>query len=126
MTRYEKLDGTVPGFGIPMNTKLIEESIFTEKPFAKALILEENETPIGVVTYFHNPYRMRFFVHDLFIQEKYRGKGYGSKVFNYLCQEAKNLGYIEFEWWCLNWNKPSIGFYKNKLGAKTMTDCTVF
>ncbi len=54
-----------------------------------------------------------------------RGQGIGKILLSYLGKLAKERGCGRVEWWCLDWNKPSIEFYK-KLGAKAMEDWTVY
>ena len=61
----------------------------------------------------------------LFILDEYRGKGYGKALFRKLAQTAKEREYGRIEWWCLDWNKPSIDFYKS-MGAEAMEDWTVY
>ena len=90
----------------------IMDTIFNDQPFAKALILEEDGESIGFAIYFHNYStflcRPGVYLEDIYVREAYRGKGYGTSVFNYLCKEAKQNNYGRVEWWCLNWNEPSI------------------
>ena len=54
-----------------------------------------------------------------------RGKGYGKALFKRLAQIAKEREYGRIEWWCLDWNKPSIDFYKS-MGAEAMEEWTVY
>ena len=56
---------------------------------------------------------------------KYRGKGYGKALLVCLAQIAVERDCERLDWWCLNWNKPSIEFYKS-LGARPMSEWTVF
>jgi GNAT superfamily N-acetyltransferase len=59
------------------------------------------------------------------LEPEYRGKGYGKATFRKLASIAKERGCGRVEWWCLDWNKPSIDFYLS-LGAEPMNDWTVF
>lgn len=52
---------------------------------------------------------------DLFIKHNYHHQGYGKEFFFKLAKIIKEEGYIEIEWSCLDWNVPSIEFYKRKL-----------
>ena len=56
---------------------------------------------------------------------EYRGQGFGTAFLNRLAAIAVERGCGRLEWWCLDWNTPSIGFYKS-LGAETMEDWTVY
>ena len=54
-----------------------------------------------------------------------RGRGYGRAILRELARIARAEGSGRLEWNCLNWNQPSIGFYKS-LGAEAMEDWTVY
>ena len=60
----------------------------------------------------------------VFITEA-RGKGYGKGLLRQLARIALERGCGRMEWWCLDWNSPSIGFYRG-LGAKPMDEWTVY
>lgn len=55
----------------------------------------------------------------------YRGKGYGKALIQKLAQIAVRRGCGRMDWWCLDWNKPSIGFYRS-LGAVPMDEWTTY
>jgi len=59
------------------------------------------------------------------VMPEYRGKGYGKGLLKKLAQIAVERGCGRLEWWCLDWNKPSIDFYLS-LGAKPMDDWTIY
>ena len=65
------------------------------------------------------------YLEDLFVRPEYRGKGYGKALLKKLAGIAVERGHGRFEWWCLDWNKPSIDFYKS-LGAVPMEEWTVY
>ena len=54
-----------------------------------------------------------------------RGKGYGKALLKKLAHIAVERGCGRLEWWCLDWNRPSIDFYLS-LGAEPMKDWTVY
>ena len=120
---YEKLEKDV----ITSENEL-KENIFT-KNFAKVLIAEENEKPVGFALYFYNfstfVGKPGLYLEDLFVEPECRGKGYGKALLIELSKiaEAENCG--RFEWSVLDWNTPSIEFYKS-LGAKPLDEWTVF
>ncbi len=62
---------------------------------------------------------------DLYVKPEFRGKGYGKAILTKLAGIAVERGYGRFEWWCLDWNKPSIDFYRS-MGAEPMSDWTVY
>lgn len=54
-----------------------------------------------------------------------RGKGFGRRIFSFLAELTREREYGRLEWVCLDWNEPSIQFYK-KMGAVPMDDWTTF
>ena len=61
---------------------------------------------------------------DLFVQPEARGHGLGKALLAHLASLAIERDCARLEWWVLDWNEPSIGFYKS-LGAKFMDEWTV-
>ena len=62
---------------------------------------------------------------DLYVLPEHRGKGYGKALLRQLARIALQRGCGRMEWWCLDWNRPSINFYLS-LGAEPMSDWTVY
>lgn len=97
----------------------IEKSIFTDNK-AEVMIIEYDKKPIGYILYFFNYStfmgRAGLYLEDIYIQEEYRGLGFGKEAFLYLSQIAKENNCKRMEWVCLDWNEPSRKFYE-KLGA---------
>ena len=106
----------------------LKESIFNKKE-AEVLLVELNKEVIGYVLYFFNYStfigRGGFYLEDIYIKEQYRKNGYGKAIFKVLGKIAYENGCERMEWACLNWNKPSIEFYKS-LGAVGMDEWTVY
>ena len=125
LAAYEEMEDEVIA-----TEKDIRETLFNDRPVAKALILEVDGAPIGFSLYFHNYStflcRPGIYIEDIYVQKLHRGKGYGTAVFQHLCREAKENNYGRVEWWCLDENKPSIDFYTDSLKAEAMKDWTVF
>ena len=65
------------------------------------------------------------YLEDLYVCPEYRGRGYGKAFLMQLAAVAVERGCGRLEWWCLDWNKPSIDFYLG-MGAKAMSDWTVY
>ena len=61
------------------------------------------------------------FLEDLFVQVDARGQGLGLALLKQLARIALDRGYMRLDWNCLDWNKPSLDFYKS-LGATTQPD----
>lgn len=108
----------------------IEKNLFKENPAAYVLFLEEGGVPAGFAVYFYNYStflcKYGLYVEDIYVRESFRGKGYGTALFRYICQQAEAEDCSRVEWWCLDWNRPSIDFYINALGAEPMVDWTVY
>ena len=69
--------------------------------------------------------RAGLYLEDLYVQPEYRGNGYGKAILTKLAAIAVERGCGRLEWWCLDWNKPSIEFYRS-LGAQPMDEWTVY
>ena len=65
------------------------------------------------------------YLEDLFVQPGHRGLGLGRALLAALAEECLRRGYARLEWWVLDWNEPSIGFYRS-LGAVAQDEWTVF
>ena len=107
---------------------LLEEWLF-DKEKAEVLIAREGDIPVGFALYFHNFStflgKAGIYLEDLYILPEYRHKGYGKQVLKKLASIATERGCGRLEWWCLDWNKPSIDFYLS-LGAEPMSDWTTY
>lgn len=108
--------------------ELLKEWIF-EKKKVEVIFAIENGKKIGFALFFHNFStflgRSGIYLEDLFVLQEYRGKGYGKLILKHLAKIAVERGCGRLEWWCLDWNKPSIDFYLS-LGAQPMDDWTVY
>ncbi len=106
----------------------LEHWIF-DKQKAEVIFAMEGEKEIGFALFFHNFStflgRAGLYLEDLYVMPEYRGKGYGKAIFKELARIAVERGCGRLEWWCLDWNKPSIDFYLS-LGAEPMSDWTVY
>ena len=84
---------------------------------------------VGFALFFHNFStflgRAGLYLEDLFVRPEYRGKGYGKAILGQLARIALERGCGRMEWWCLDWNRPSIDFYR-ALGARPMDEWTVY
>ena len=120
---YEKMSDDVVA-----TEELLQEWIF-EKEKAEVIFSLEGEKEVGFALFFHNFStflgRAGIYLEDLFVLPEYRGKGHGKGLLKELARIAVERGYGRLEWSCLNWNTPSIDFYKS-LGATPMEDWTVY
>ena len=96
---------------------------------AEVLFVQEQGAVVGFALFFHNFStflgRAGLYLEDLFVLPEHRGKGYGKGLIQALARIAVERGCGRLEWWCLDWNQPSIDFYRS-LGAEAMEDWTVY
>ena len=108
--------------------ELLEKWIFDERK-AEVIFALEGEREVGFALFFHNFStflgRAGIYLEDLYVRPECRGKGYGKALLKELARIAIERGCGRLEWWCLDWNKPSIDFYLS-LGAEPMKDWTVY
>lgn len=102
--------------------------LFGEKKVAEVLIGFEGEQPVGFALFFHNFStflgKPGIYLEDLFVLESHRGKGYGKRLLASLAALALERKCGRLEWAVLDWNEPSIKFYKS-LGARMMDEWIV-
>ena len=106
----------------------LEEQIFDKKK-AEVIFAVVGGEEVGFALFFHNFStflgRAGLYLEDLYVLPEYRGKGYGKAILKRLAEIAVERKCGRLEWWCLDWNKPSIDFYRS-LGAEPMSDWTVY
>ena len=123
LAEYEKMADQVVA-----SEELLREWIF-EKQKAEVLFVCEEGKELGFALFFHNFStflgRAGIYLEDLFVLQAYRGKGYGKALLKKLAQIAVECGCGRLEWSCLDWNSPSIDFYRS-LGAIPMDDWTTY
>lgn len=124
LAEYEQLAHHITG-----TTLDIEKTLFSGSPKAEVLIAEVDNKAAGFVLFFHNYStflcKYGLYIEDLYVREEYRGHGIGKALFKQVCSLAMQRDCGRVEWWCLDWNKPSIDFYIS-LGAEPMSDWTVY
>lgn len=105
----------------------IYNSIFVEKA-AEVVFAEEDGVVIGFALFFHNfstfVGRKGLYLEDLFIIPEKRGLGYGKAILKYLAKIAVERNCGRMEWICLDWNAPSLAFYRS-IGAIPLDEWTV-
>lgn len=106
----------------------LEEWIF-DRQKAEVLFAVVEGKKIGFALFFHNFStflgRAGIYLEDLYVKPEYRGKGYGKAILQKLAAIAVERKCGRLEWWCLDWNQPSIDFYR-AMGAQPMSDWTVY
>eukprot|EP00029_Vermamoeba_vermiformis_P003796 TRINITY_DN14328_c0_g1_i1.p1 TRINITY_DN14328_c0_g1~~TRINITY_DN14328_c0_g1_i1.p1 ORF type:complete len:176 (+),score=34.49 TRINITY_DN14328_c0_g1_i1:34-561(+) len=104
---------------------------FGPRPYYYVFIAETKTNPvqaIGFALYFYqySTWEGRtLYLEDLFIKIEHRKNGLGYQLLQVLAKEAKDNNCRRFQWTCLDWNTPSIEFYK-KIGAKELDEWLIF
>jgi GNAT superfamily N-acetyltransferase len=113
---------------VEADESILKRFIFRKK-MVEVVIAEYDNKPAGFALYFHNFStflgKPGIYLEDLFVRPEFRGKGLGKYLLSYLARLVKERNYGRLEWACLNWNEPSIKFYKSQ-GAKPMDEWTVY
>ena len=124
LAEYEKLLHVVAA-----TEDQLRRTLFGERPAAEVLLAHWNSEPIGFALFFPNYSTFLaqpgIYLEDLYVKPHARGKGAGLALFVELARLAVARGCGRVEWSVLDWNEPSIQFYK-KLGAVAMDDWTTF
>jgi GNAT superfamily N-acetyltransferase len=123
LAEYEKLSHEVVA-----TREDLERYLFGKEKVAEVLIGYEGESAVGFALFFHNFStflgKPGIYLEDLFVVEEYRGKGYGTRLLASLALLALERNCGRLEWAVLDWNEPSIKFYKS-LGARMMNEWLV-
>ena len=123
LAEYEKMSEQVVA-----TEELLSEWIF-KKNKAEVIFALEDEKEVGFALFFHNFStflgRAGIYLEDLFVLPQHRGKGYGKGLLTHLAKIAVERGCGRLEWSCLDWNTPSIEFYRS-LGAEPMEEWTIY
>ncbi|MDY5594155.1 MAG: GNAT family N-acetyltransferase [Oscillospiraceae bacterium] len=123
LAEYEKMTDEVVA-----TEELLREWIF-EKGKAEVLFAVADGTEVGFALFFHNFStflgRAGIYLEDLFVLPEHRGHGYGKALLKRLAAITVERGCGRLEWSCLDWNAPSIAFYKS-MGAVPMDEWTVY
>jgi len=121
---YEKLSSEVVA-----TPELIRETLFGERPVAECLLAEVDGQAVGFALFFYNYStflgRPGIYLEDLYVQPVHRKRGIGKTLFKRVAGLAVERNCGRMEWSVLDWNEPSIDFYKS-MGAVPMSEWTVY
>ena len=124
LAEYEKLSHEVS-----VTEEQLRSALFGARPVAEAVIASGDDVPVGFALFFANYStflgRPGLYLEDLFVRPEARGLGIGRALLAYLARLTVEREWGRLEWRVLDWNEPSIAFYK-KLGAEPLSDWTVF
>lgn len=123
LAEYEKMENEVVA-----EEATLREWIFGRQK-AEVLFAMSGDREVGFALFFHNFStflgRAGLYLEDLFVLPEERGHGVGRAILQKLAAIAIERGCGRLEWWCLDWNRPSISFYRS-LGAVPMEEWTTY
>ena len=123
LAEYERLLDSVDA-----SEAMIDAALFGAQPRVFCDIAEWDGAPAGFALWFANfsTFRGRhgIYLEDIFVRPPYRRRGIGRALFHHLARTCVERGWTRFEWSVLDWNAPSIAFYRS-LGAQLLDDWTV-
>jgi GNAT superfamily N-acetyltransferase len=124
LAEYERLADRVV-----FEEEQLRKHLFGPRPYAEVLLAEEATAVVGFALFFHNFSTFLgqpgIYLEDLFVEPEHRGRGHGKALLATLAKLALERGCGRMEWAVLDWNEPSIRFYKS-LGALANDDWTVY
>lgn len=107
----------------------IREHVFGIHAVAEVLLAYWEDEPVGIALYFRNFStflgKPGIYLEDLFVEPEHRGNGIGKALLKRLASIAVERGYGRLEWAVLDWNTPSIEFYRS-LGAEPLDEWTKY
>jgi GNAT superfamily N-acetyltransferase len=117
---YEKLEHMVVGSEV-----MLQQALFGDRPCCECVLLDDDATTVGFALYFTTfstfLCKPGLYLEDLFVVPSARGRGHGKALLAYLARLAQERDCGRFEWRVLDWNAPSIAFYRS-LGATIMPE----
>jgi GNAT superfamily N-acetyltransferase len=124
LAKYEHLEHEVVA-----TEGMLREALFGGRPYAEVVLACLNGEPVGFALFFHNFStflgRAGIYLEDLYVRPEARGHGVGRCLLTWLAGTAVSRGCGRLEWAVLDWNEPSIRFYRN-LGAVALDDWTTY
>jgi GNAT superfamily N-acetyltransferase len=115
---YERLEHQAVG-----TTEDLQTHLFGTRPYAEALVAEDDGRVVGFALFFHNYStflaRPGLYLEDLFVLPEHRRKGHGRALLRELAGVAVQRRCGRFDWSVLHWNEPAMRFYA-ALGAQRM------
>lgn len=123
LAEYEKLLHEVDA-----TEKMLADALFGENPRLFCELAEWNGDVAGFAVWFINfstfSGRSGIYLEDLFVRPALRGNGIGKALLSHLAKECVANNWSRLQWSVLDWNEPSIAFYKS-LGAVMMDEWTI-
>jgi len=115
---------------VRLDREMLRGHLFGPRPYAEVMLAETDAgQSAGFALFFHNfstwEGRPGIYLEDLFVRPEFRGHGYGKALLGELARIAVERGCARLEWAVLDWNEPSIQFYR-ALGARPMDEWTTY
>ncbi len=124
LAAYERLSDAVVA-----TEDVLRESLFGTRPYAEVILGYYDGTPAGYVLFFHNFStfigKPGIYIEDIYVKTSHRGKGLGKALFGYTAALAADRNCARLEFAVLDWNEPSIRFYKHR-GARLLDDWSMY
>lgn len=118
LAAYEKLT-------VDATEGAIAGALFCDNPRLFCDIAEWNGEGVGLAAWFLNYSTFRgshgIYIEDIFVRPELRSKGIGKALMATLARRCVERGYARCEWSVLDWNVPSIAFYKS-IGAQVLDE----
>jgi GNAT superfamily N-acetyltransferase len=107
----------------------VHAALFGARSYAEVALACLDGQPVGFALYFHNfstfVGKPGIYLEDLFVRPQARGRGAGKRLLAYLARTALERGCARLDWAVLDWNAPSIAFYRS-LGAVDQSEWTTY
>ena len=120
LAEYEKMSDRVVA-----TESSLRERLFGARPAAEVILLYVGDEPGGFAVYFHTfstfASRPGMYLEDLFVEPRWRGRGFGRQLFAYVAKVGIERGCRGMKWAVLPWNEPAMEFYR-RLGARKVTE----
>jgi GNAT superfamily N-acetyltransferase len=124
LAAYERLEHEVVA-----SEAQLHAALFGARPYAEVALGCVGGVAVGFALFFHNFSTFKgqpgIYLEDLFVRPEARGRGVGRRLLAWLARTALERGCARLDWAVLDWNAPSIGFYRS-LGAVALEDWTIF
>jgi GNAT superfamily N-acetyltransferase len=112
-----------------LTAEQLHAALFGPDAVARCHVAEVEGEVVGCAIWFRNFSTWRgvpgIYLEDLFVRPAHRGSGLGRQLLAALAAVCAERGYARLEWQVLDWNEPSIGFYRS-LGAVAMDEWTTY
>ena len=110
---------------VKVTVEELEAQLASDRPPFEALIAEFDGTPVGFALFFQSystwEGKAGLYLEDLYVSPEHRGNKIGTALFRQLSQIAIDRGYARIDWQVLDWNEPSIKYYRS-IGAEIRKD----